>query len=107
MSSNDVSTVGLHPGRQLVHRLLEAGQVDEHELVVLAVRDAVDPPSRRVRDGEVIAIFSPTSAFTSVDLPTFGRPATATKPDFIRRGSSQVSGSRSAAAYARSCRRRA
>src|SRR5688572_13083379 len=30
-----------------------------------------------------MAIFSPTSAFTSVDLPTFGRPATATKPDFI------------------------
>jgi hypothetical protein len=31
---------------------------------------------------EVIAIFSPQSAFTSVDLPTFGRPATATIPLF-------------------------
>ena len=33
---------------------------------------------------ETIATFVPVSAFTSVDLPTFGRPATATKPDFIR-----------------------
>src|SRR5579862_509546 len=29
---------------------------------------------------EVIATFVPTIAFVSVDLPTFGRPATATKP---------------------------
>jgi hypothetical protein len=29
-----------------------------------------------------MAIFSPQSAFTSVDLPTFGLPATATRPDF-------------------------
>src|SRR3954447_16140287 len=31
---------------------------------------------------EVIATLPPASAFTSVDLPTLGRPATATKPDF-------------------------
>ena len=44
---------------------------------------------RRVVFGtaEVIAIFSPTSAFTSVDLPTFGRPATAMKPAFTAPGS--------------------
>jgi hypothetical protein len=30
---------------------------------------------------EVITIFVPTSAFTSVDLPVFGRPTIATKPD--------------------------
>ncbi len=28
----------------------------------------------------VIATFSPTSAFVSVDLPTFGRPTNETKP---------------------------
>jgi hypothetical protein len=31
---------------------------------------------------EVMATFSPQSAFTSVDLPTFGLPATATIPLF-------------------------
>jgi hypothetical protein len=30
---------------------------------------------------EVIATLPPQSAFTSVDFPTFGRPATATNPD--------------------------
>src|SRR5215203_6386109 len=33
---------------------------------------------------ETIATFPPQSAFTSVDFPTFGRPATATMPLFIR-----------------------
>src|SRR5919199_485856 len=32
---------------------------------------------------DTIATFPPQSAFTSVDLPTFGRPATATKPLLI------------------------
>src|SRR5262245_47910846 len=42
---------------------------------------------RRVVCGlsETIATLPPQSAFTSVDLPTFGRPATATKPDFTSR----------------------
>ena len=31
--------------------------------------------------GEVIATFSPTSWFTSVDLPTLGRPIRAMKPE--------------------------
>ena len=52
---------------------------------------------RRVVCGlsETIATFPPASAFTSVDLPTFGRPATATKPD-LHPGSPSVSGSSSA-----------
>ena len=41
----------LHALGQRVHRALEAGQVDERELVVGAVRDAEDPPPRRVRHG--------------------------------------------------------
>ena len=31
---------------------------------------------------ETIATFSPTSRLTSVDLPTLGRPTTATKPEW-------------------------
>jgi hypothetical protein len=31
---------------------------------------------------ETIATLVPTSAFTSVDFPTFGRPTTATVPAF-------------------------
>jgi hypothetical protein len=31
--------------------------------------------------GEVIATFSPNNWFTKVDLPTFGLPIKATKPD--------------------------
>lgn len=30
---------------------------------------------------ETIATFEPTKAFTSVDLPAFGRPSTVTKPE--------------------------
>ena len=41
----------LHALGERVHRALEAGQVDEHELPVVAVRDAEDPSSSRVRDG--------------------------------------------------------
>ena len=39
---------------------------------------------RRVVCGlsETIATFPPQRAFTSVDFPTFGRPATAANPDF-------------------------
>src|SRR5918995_5891184 len=42
---------------------------------------------RRVVCGlsETIATLPPASAFTSVDLPTLGRPATATKPDLTAR----------------------
>ena len=41
----------LHAFGERVHRALEAGQVDERELVVGTVRDAVDPPPRRVGNG--------------------------------------------------------
>ena len=41
--------------------------------------------SRRVVCGlsDTIATLSPTIAFTSVDLPAFGRPASATKPERV------------------------
>ena len=41
----------LHALGERVHRPLEARQVDEHELPVVAVRDAEDPPPGRVRHG--------------------------------------------------------
>ena len=77
----------LHALGHRVERALEARQVDEHELVAVAVHDA--EIRRRVVCGlsETIATLPPTSAFTSVDLPTFGRPATATNPDFTARTS--------------------
>ena len=77
----------LHALGQRVERPLEPGQVDEHELVPVPVRDP--EIRRRVVCGlsETIATLPPQSAFTSVDLPTFGRPATATKPDFTARRS--------------------
>ena len=69
------------------------GEVDEDELVVVAVDDPAI--RRRVVCGlsETIATLPPASAFTSVDLPTFGRPATATNPALH---SSNVSGRSSA-----------
>ena len=39
----------LHALGERVERPLEAGQVGEHELVVVAVRDPEDPPARRLR----------------------------------------------------------
>jgi hypothetical protein len=44
--------------------------------------------ARRVVWGlsETIATFAPTIALASVDLPTFGRPANATKPDRVGDG---------------------
>ena len=39
----------LHALGHRVERALEAGQVDEHELVAVAVDDAGDPPPRRLR----------------------------------------------------------
>ena len=39
----------LHALGERVHRALEARKVDEHELPVVPVRDAEDPPPRRVR----------------------------------------------------------
>src|SRR6266567_6822404 len=41
---------------------------------------------------ETIATFEPVSALTSVDFPTFGRPATATKPDLIPRSGAGKAG---------------
>ncbi len=41
----------LHALGERIDRTLEAGKVDERQLVVGAVRDAEDPPARGVRDG--------------------------------------------------------
>ena len=64
----------LHAPGERVPRALEPGQVDEHELVRLAVEFSVDTAEmrRRVVCGlsETIATLPPASAFTSVDLPT-------------------------------------
>ena len=92
-----------HPRGERVARALHAGQVDEHEL---RSRRAVATPriARRVVCGrsETIATFSPTIALTSVDLPTLGRPASATKP--LR--ASSASPRAAARAAARASRRR-
>ena len=68
--------------RQRVARALDARQVGEHELARRSGRVATPRIARRVVCGlsETIATFGPTIALTSVDLPTFGRPASATKP---------------------------
>ena len=73
----------LHPLRERVHRSLESREVDEHELPAGPL--ATPKIRRRVVFGtfDVIATLSPVSALTSVDLPTFGRPATAMKPVLI------------------------
>ena len=50
-----------------------------------STRVATPRIARRVVCGlsETIATFWPTSALTSVDLPTLGRPASATKPERV------------------------
>ena len=48
---------------------MEARGVDDDELRVVWAT------------GEVMAIFSPMQALSSVDLPAFGRPTRATKPE--------------------------
>jgi len=72
----------LHVLGERIERPLEARQVGEDELIVAPF--AIPKIRRRVVCGlsDTIATLPPASAFTSVDLPTFGRPATATKPDF-------------------------
>ena len=71
----------LHALGQRVARALHARQVDRARA---ASRPSVATPriARRVVCGlsETIATLRPTIALTSVDLPTFGRPASATKP---------------------------
>ena len=91
----------LHPLRQLVHRLLEAGQVDEHELVVLAVRDAVDPASRGIRNGRGDRDLLADERVHERRLAHVRAARDGDEARLHPGGSSQVSGSRSAAAYDR------
>jgi hypothetical protein len=69
----------LHAAGELVARALDAREVGEDHLHVVAGR------ARRVVCGlsDTIATLRPTIALTSVDLPTFGRPARATKPERV------------------------
>ena len=71
----------LHAPRERVERLLEARQVEQHDLA--APRLTTPVMRRRVVCGWSLTMLTlrPTSAFTSVDLPTLGRPNTATKPE--------------------------
>ena len=79
-SSSERSTRPCMRSVSAIPRALEAREVDQHELVAVTVRD----PCTRCRVvcglSETIATLPPQSALTSVDLPTFGRPASATKP---------------------------
>ena len=88
----------LHPPRQLVHRALEAGQVDEDELVVLAVRDAVDPAAGRVRhrrgDRDLLA----DEGVHERRLADVRPARDGDEPGLHVSGKSQVSGSSSSAA---------
>ncbi len=74
----------LHPLGERVHRA--AGSPGRSTSTSCQSSPFATPKiRRRVVFGtvDVIATFSPVRAFTSVDLPTFGRPATATRPAFI------------------------
>ena len=83
-----------HALGQHVAGALHARQVDEHDLPLAA---SVRTPriARRVVCGrsETIATLPPTIALTSVDLPTFGRPASATKPLRVSAASGSPAGS--------------
>ena len=73
----------LHALGERVERALEAGEVGEHELVAVAVRDPEDPAARRLR---LVGDDRHLAAAERVDerrLADVRRPATATKPDFI------------------------
>ncbi len=70
---------------------VQARRVHQHRLGIRNRRRrrfGDDPPDARrgsYRVGvEVIATFSPTSELTRVDLPTLGRPTTATNPDLTK-----------------------
>ena len=88
-------------GRGAVHGLVEraarlvvqAGGVEEGDLHVRGGVDAEDAMAGRLRARrDDTRAFAPTSAFSSVDLPTFGRPTSAAKPLRCVRGSGLVTG---------------
>ena len=80
-----VLDAALHARGQRVARALHARQVGEHELEAVGRASTTPRIARRVVCGlsETIATLWPTIALTSVDLPTFGRPASATKPERV------------------------
>ena len=69
-------------------RIFGVANGDDWQLVLVDLpgfQRPMDALTERMQETvDVIATFSPVNALTSVDLPTFGRPATATRPAFMR-----------------------
>jgi hypothetical protein len=88
----------LHPLGQLVERPLEAGQIREHELPVVAVRDPEDPLSCRLR---LVGDDRDLAAAECVDERRLAhvRAASDSHEAGPHSGRSHVSGRRSSAAY--------
>ena len=61
-------------------RPVDAWSIDKDHLCIFQGQDAHLPFARGLGRGETAAIFCFSRAFTRVDLPTLGRPITATKP---------------------------
>ena len=59
---------------------MQAGGIDERDLRVRQMSHAENPMTRRLRPRRDDAELLPTSALSSVDLPTLGRPTSAAKP---------------------------
>src|SRR5439155_23431677 len=88
----------LHVFGERVERSLEAREVCEHELVVVAVRDSEDAPARRLRlvgDDRDLAAAQGIHECRLADVRTAGD---GDEPG-LQAGRSQVSGSSSAAEY--------
>jgi hypothetical protein len=61
-------------------RLVQSRRIDQHQLRVRAIHHAEDAMPGGLRLGVTMVTLRPTRAFTSVDLPTLGRPTMATMP---------------------------
>ena len=72
---------------------VQARRIDENDLRVGPGQNAEDAMPRRLRlRADDRLIFCPSSALSSVDLPTFGRPTIAAKPQRKPAGSSALVG---------------
>jgi len=66
---------------------VHTGRIDQNYLPGIAafslgqMNNSLDAVARGLSLGEIIASFSPTSAFSIVDLPALGRPRMQTKPE--------------------------
>jgi hypothetical protein len=73
-----------HPHVHAVQRPMDARRVEKHHLRVRIVLDAQDPVRVVCGLSETMASLVPTSRFSSVDLPAFGRPMNETNPTSSR-----------------------